>query len=462
MKSVALTVKRVREAYCDSGKTQTIYWDAVAGFGLRVTSNGTKAYVLETRLHGKTVRITIGSPEIWPLETQWRSDPVTEQRVEHQRGARDEARRLKSEMDRGIDPREQKKLGKARHTERLALEKLKSTTVREAWDAYVAEHRPQWGDRHIADHFNLSQRGGEPKKRGNGKTVAGPLHRLLVRRFNEINADVLADWLRTEAAARANSARKAYELFRSFWRWCSENPCYMAVVERTIVDSKKLRKQVPTRKSKRDDVLQRSHLPLWFTAVLALPNTVHRVYLQALLLTGARREEMAKLKWSDVDFAFSSIWLNSKKNKEMGDGRKVPLTPYLSELLVTLPRVNEWVFSSRNAQDGRLVEPRIAHNRALSVAGLPHVTLHGLRRSFASLAEWVEMPKGIVAQIMGHAPNATAEKHYINRPLELLAKWHVRYEAWILQQAGLMEAQSEEAHPPVKPHEFRTGLRVVK
>ena len=77
------------------------------------------------------------------------------------------------------------------------------------------------------------------------------------------------------------------------------------------------------------------------------------------------------------------------------------------------------------------------HNRALSIAGLPPLTLHGLRRTFASLAEWVEMPHGIVAQIMRHAPSATAERHYINRPLELLAVWHGKYEAWILQEAGI-------------------------
>ena len=44
------------------------------------------------------------------------------------------------------------------------------------------------------------------------------------------------------------------------------------------------------------------------------------------------------------------------------------------------------------------------------------------------------MPVGVVAQIMGHAPNATAEKHYIHRPLELLAVWHGKYETWILKQ----------------------------
>jgi hypothetical protein len=46
------------------------------------------------------------------------------------------------------------------------------------------------------------------------------------------------------------------------------------------------------------------------------------------------------------------------------------------------------------------------------------VALHGLRRSFSSLAEWTEIPCSIKAQIMGHKPSAIAERHYNVRPLE--------------------------------------------
>ena len=81
------------------------------------------------------------------------------------------------------------------------------------------------------------------------------------------------------------------------------------------------------------------------------------------------------------------------------DFRMVPLTPYVAYLLAQLPRRNEWVFSSSASADGRIAEPRYAHNEALKAAGLPHITLHGLRRSFATLSEWVEMPAGIAAQI---------------------------------------------------------------
>ena len=88
------------------------------------------------------------------------------------------------------------------------------------------------------------------------------------------------------------------------------------------------------------------------------------------------------------------------------------------------------------------------------------MTLHGLRRTFASLAEWVEMPRGVIAQIMGHAPNATAEKHYINRPLELLAVWHNKYEAWILGQAGVKFGKKNRSNRK-QPTKAPSRLRLV-
>lgn len=44
----------------------------------------------------------------------------------------------------------------------------------------------------------------------------------------------------------------------------------------------------------------------------------------------------------------------------------------------------------------------------------------------------------MVAQIQGHKPSATAEKHYTVRPLELLALHQERIEAWILEQAEIV------------------------
>jgi integrase len=163
------------------------------------------------------------------------------------------------------------------------------------------------------------------------------------------------------------------------------------------------------------------------------------------------------LRWEDVDFRWRSLVLDDKV--EGTGGRTIPLTPYLATVLMNLKRLNEtppgrrelarltergeewtpseWVFSSKTSADGKIAEPRIAHNKALAAAGLPHVTLHGLRRSFGTLSEWVEVPVGVVAQIQGHKPSAIAEKHYRRRPLDLLRLWHDRIEAWMLEQAGI-------------------------
>ncbi|MGF6813616.1 integrase [Paraburkholderia atlantica] len=86
------------------------------------------------------------------------------------------------------------------------------------------------------------------------------------------------------------------------------------------------------------------------------------------------------------------------------------------------------------------------------MAGLPHLTIHDLRRSFGTLSEWVECPVGIVAQIQGHAASALAEKHYRRRPVDLLRVWHTKIEAWMLEQAGI----------DFKPEDEKQGLRAVK
>lgn len=88
--------------------------------------------------------------------------------------------------------------------------------------------------------------------------------------------------------------------------------------------------------------------------------------------------------------------------------------------------------------------------KALAAAALPALFLHGLRRSFGTLSEWVEMPAGIAAQIQGHKPQGVREQHYIRRPLDLLRMWHVKIEAWILEQAGIEFVPGQ------------AGLRVVK
>jgi integrase len=178
----------------------------------------------------------------------------------------------------------------------------------------------------------------------------------------------------------------------------------------------------------------KAQLKDWFNYVRKLETPVNSAYLQSLLITGSRREEMAGLKWADVDFRWHSMTIRDK----VEGTRVIPLTPYLSFLIGSLPRRNEFVFSSVTSEDGKIVNARSAHLKACSAAGIDGLTLHGLRRSFKMLTEtWVAVPVGVVAQIMGHKPSATAEKHYSHRPLDVLQKWHDEIEAWLLSEAAI-------------------------
>jgi integrase len=419
------------------GKTLSFLWDTVSpGLGLRAQLGGTKSYIFQAKLNGQVIRIKIGDPKTWALAA-----------------AQAEARRLKVIIDGGKDPRQVKADGiaaeqLARDTstaklaaeeQRQAIQSLKRELIaRTAWEAYLKHPRPagtkkSWGAQHRADHDIAASPGGESCKIGDKFSKPGPLAFLLAMPLHEITAQVIQTWLVRESAARPTFAHNSYRKFRTFIRWCVKQPEYQDATHADCCLADEVKDIVPANKTKEGDSLQREQLPAWFAAVRKISNPVISAYLQGLLITGARRGELSGLRWVDVDFQWRSL---SIKDKVEGL-RVIPLTPYLHNLLGGLPRRNEWVFSSQAAADGRLAEPRIAHTKALAAAGLPHVSLHGLRRSFGTLCEWVEVPSGISAQLMGHKPSALAEKHYRRRPLDLLRKWHDTIEVWMLAQAGI-------------------------
>jgi len=427
------TAERVSRLRCKKDKQQSIFWDGkTPGLGLRLTAAGAKSYIFETRLHGKTIRSTIGDVRTWTIGK-----------------AQTEATRLKTLTDQGIDPRQQRREQAAAAETARKAEQQKDLTVGEAWTAYIEARTPKWGEIHLRNHQNMTKAGGEKRTRGRRKgepdTVQpGPLHSLMALRLSDLDAQAVKDWLEPLAARTPTQAAQTFRALRAFIAWCADRPAYSGLVHSDSCNRRLAREVLPKTKSK-TDCLQREQLPGWFKEVRKIGNPVIATYLQALLLTGARREEMAGLRWQDVDFQWKSITIRDKVDGE----RTIPLTPYLASLLAALPRRNEWTFSSPMAASGRLQEPRINHNKAVTAAGLPPLTLHGLRRSFSTLTEWVECPAGVVAQIMGHKPSATAEKHYKVRPLDLLRMWHDKIEAWILEQAGI----------EFKPEQ--SGLRVV-
>ncbi len=468
------TAERVASFKCEAGKQQTIHWDGkIPGLGLRVTSSGAKAYVFESRLHGKTVRLTIGSPDVWPLETQWRTDNNTGERIEFQRGARQEAARLKTLTDQGIDPRDEKTEKRTKAEAAAAEAKQKAILALDIWNDYIKAREAHWGELHANTHKQVVKPGGEKRTRGlrPGEpelTQPGALRSLLNQPLSTIDSQAVKSWLKTEAQTRSTHARLCYGMLRAFMNWCSDHPEHKRHVHADACSARVAKDSLP-KKAAKSDCLQREQLEVWFAEVRRL-NPVQSAYLQTVLITGPRKNELTTLQWDDVDFKWGSMTIRDKVEGE----RTIPLTPYVASLLQGLKAMNEtpppkhrilngktiendlanwkpskWVFFSNTSKSGHIEEPRTAHDRAIKAAGLPHLSIHGLRRSFGTLAEWVECPAGISAQIMGHKPSATAEKHYRVRPLDLLRLWHTKIEGWILEQAGI-EQPKQKAKPTLK------------
>ncbi len=416
MAKIAFTAGRVSGFKCPPDKKQAFLWDVTApGLGLRATPAGKPAYVFQGLFQGKTLRLTIGSPSAWSIPD-----------------AQAKARELQRLIDEGKDPRELKREALAAHAEKQAAAVADAVTVGEAWGRYLEQRRPFWGERNYLDHVKMAQAGGEQRKRLPGaKTVPGPLAELMPLRLAELTAPAIEAWAAKEAQDRPARVRLALRLLKAFMRWAATEPDLKGKADPTATSAKKVR-EVAGKAKPKNDYLQREQLPAWFTHVRQIQNPAISAYLQCLLLTGARREELAELRWEDVNFQWRGMELKDK----IEGRRAVPLTPFAAHLLASLPRRNQWVFSSPTSASGRLTEPSIAHRQACNAAGLA-LTLHGLRRSFASLCEWLDIPGGISAQIQGHAPQGVREQNYIRRPLDLLRVHHERIEAWILEQAGV-------------------------
>jgi integrase len=445
-----LTAGLIERLTCPAGKSQAFMRDTKAP-GLRVRATpvsaknpqGIKAFVFEAKLNRQNIRRTIGDVRAWTIDA-----------------ARTEANRLRVSLDAGNDPRELEREKQVAKAAKEAAAAVQGATVSEAWSVYLAERRPFWREVTYKDHVQMAHAGGDERKRMKGvKTIAGPLAHFMTMRLADLDNAKVHAWAQKETKVRPTRARLALRLLKAFIRWCALEDAYKAVTDPTAASGKKAREVLGTSKP-RNDYIQREQLAAWFTHVRQIQNPVINAYLQCLLLTGARREELGELRWDDVNFQWRGLTMKDK----IEDVRAVPLTPYVAHLLQGLPKRNEWVFSSVTAvslnekhtarrtnyhakhgqavplsrsESGRITEPSIAHRKACAAAGLNGLTLHGLRRSFASLCEWLDIPGGISAQIQGHAPQGVREQNYIRRPLDLLRVHHEKIEAWILEQAGV-------------------------
>jgi integrase len=362
------------------GKTaqQRFYDDTLKGFGIRVTSGGTKAFFVEKRVNRKSQRITIG-----------RYGELT---VEQ---ARKEAQKILGLIATGINPMAEKQAIKVREI-RLC----------EAFDDYI-QARKGLKERTLYDYKRLIKTGFSKWKDKSLTSITkdniSKHHEHLGHEHGEAYANYAMRLLR--AIFNFAIAKYEDEAGRSL---ISENPVKRLSQTRAWYRVDRRRSFIPSHK-----------LALWYQGVQNLSNHTLRDYLQFILFTGLRRQEAAMLKWTDIDLNAKTFTITDTKNRHP---HTLPLTDFLYELLCQLKKtsINIYVFSGTGVA-GHIVEPRKQIAKVTKETGI-EFTVHDLRRTFITIAESIDISAYALKRLMNHHMSGDVTAGYIMTDVERLRK----------------------------------------
>jgi integrase len=138
-----------------------------------------------------------------------------------------------------------------------------------------------------------------------------------------------------------------------------------------------------------------------------------------LVLTGLRRGEAGRLRWSDVDLEDRTLHLKTTKN---GEAITLPLSTYVHTVLVRRQQniLSTYVFPGRDGR-GPLVEPKKQIARVIEHSGIVY-TLHDLRRTFITIAESLDISPYAIKRLVNHKMSNDVTSGYIVSDIERLRR----------------------------------------
>jgi integrase len=208
----------------------------------------------------------------------------------------------------------------------------------------------------------------------------------------------------------ADGAMRFLRSVMNFASWAYESPEGTPLLPENPV-SRLSRTRAWNGAKRRTTVVKPTQLKAWFEAVGALQrlpedpevldtqSALVADYLVLLILTGLRRTEAAQLKWVNVDLEGKTLTVRDTKNR---DDHTLPLSDYLHELLERRRKVSEgeFVFPG-TGESGCLTEPRPQMAKVTKASGVAF-TLHDLRRTFATVAESLDIPAYALKRLLNH------------------------------------------------------------
>jgi len=348
----------------EKGKRTYILDTKVNGLGLSVTDKGTKSFYVVRRIGGNTKRVTLGR---YP-------DMTIDQ-------ARNHAAKTLSVIADGIDPIDQKREQRAaKITLRDAFEDyLKSRKNLKVGTIYdykktIQQTFDDWLDKPLASITKDKVRARHDKRSKESKARADNAFRVLRAVFN--------------FAEEVYEDSKGNSLF-------SNNPV-------TVLSKTKAWNNV----GRKNTYITKDDLPKWFNSVMDMGGesdlgnaSVIKVYLLFILFTGARREETARLLWSDVDLDAGIFTLRDTKN---GTDITLPMSSFLRDLMSDHKKSVKSKFVFAGADEKKhIVSPSKQLARVTQDSGVSF-TLHDLRRTFLTIANGLDISSYTLKRLVNH------------------------------------------------------------
>lgn len=155
-----------------------------------------------------------------------------------------------------------------------------------------------------------------------------------------------------------------------------------------------------------------NQLPQWFATLRTLPDRKNRDFHLLLLLTGLRKNEAASLTWNMLDEANAFIAIEQTKN---GDRHELPLSTQLVDLLRSrrqLPDVDPlFVFASHPLMQ---LSPDYRGYQMVSALSGVEFHFHDLRRSFATIADDLDISERVIKRLLNHRSNDVTQGYICN------------------------------------------------
>jgi integrase len=339
--------------------------DRVRGFGVRVTSDGYRAFVLNymTRA-GRERRFTIGAYGDWT---------ATDARVE--------AQRLRHFIDQGGDPLATIEAERMAPTMAVLCDRFEAEHVVRKRESTAADYRRMLANL-IRPHFGRHVKVADVRFED-----VDALHRKITKAGNPYAANRCVAML-----------SKMFSLAVR-WHMRPDNPA--KGIERNV-------------EIQRRRYLSAAELVRLTKALAEHKDRQTANVIRILLLTGCRRGEALAMRWGDLDLTIGA-WSKPASSTKQKEPHEVPLSGPARQLLREIAdqyigSLPEYVFPG-NGDTGHVVEIKKAWRSICRIAGISGLRLHDLRHSFASQLASGGASLPLIGALLGHSQPSTTARY---------------------------------------------------